>query len=86
MIVNVYKFGGDIGVMKSFKGEGFACGSDKSQHPFHRLDHSALMSRLAMYSETEANFFRLKTPCLPLKGKETPSINHRWRWTVPLWI
>ena len=38
MIVNVYKFGGDIGVMKSFKGEDFACGGDKSQPPFHRPD------------------------------------------------
>ena len=28
----------------------------------------------------------LKTPSLPLKGKEAPSIKHRWRWTVPLWI
>ena len=44
--------------------------------------HSALMPRLTKYSETQGNFFMLKTPCLPLKGKETPSIKHRWHWTV----
>ena len=34
--------------------------------------HSALMSRLAMYSKTLANFFRLKTPCLPLQARTPP--------------
>ena len=29
--------------------------------------HSALMLRLAMYSETQTNLSMLKNPCLPLK-------------------
>ena len=37
----------------------------------YQYSHSALMSRLAMYSETEANFFMLKTPCLPLREVDT---------------